>query len=191
MTRRILTVAVAVLSLLVLASEPGGAKIGTGVGAGPITLAAPARAGNTYNLPSLWVVNTGDETSVYRVAVDPNVARGDARRLARGWVKVAQGSFALTPGQGRWVPLSLHVPPTAPAGRYRANLVAGTVRDNSGGAGVGASAATELRFTIGGRAPIVDGGSDDRPVWLVGGALVLAAGATAARRGARRRRAVI
>lgn len=124
------------------------AKIGTGVGAAPIALSAPARAGSSYSLPSLWVVNTGDEPAVYRVAVGPSSSGKKMAGVPRGWVKIGRDGFNLTPGEGTWVPLSLQVPADAAAGRYEANLVAGTLRQNSGGAGLGAAAATRLQFTV-------------------------------------------
>lgn len=178
---------------LMLAAAPGSdAKIGTGVGAAPITLKAPARAGSNYSLPSLWVVNTGDEPAIYAVAVTPSTrTKQNTTNVRPAWVKIARRGFRLAPGEGTWVPLALSVPRDAPGGRYEANLVAGTVRENAGGAGLGAAAATRLQFrVIGGRPEAQSRGDGPSPAALAGAAIAAAAVALAEMHRRRRRRSL-
>lgn len=184
MTRRFWLAVLALAGSLALQLPAATAKIGTGVGADPISLAVPARAGGSYDLPPLWVVNTGDEDGVYRVAVEVGAA-GTGRAVPRSWVSVRSDNFELAPGTGRWVPLALHVPRTAAAGRYRGMIVAGTVRENVGGSGIGAAAATHMEFTVAG--PAATKAAGDAPPTGTGAAAVATVVAIAAALRHRRR----
>jgi len=138
------------LAVLVLAATPvqSLASLGTGVGASPITLARPAEPGKTYQLPSLYVVNTGTEASYYGVRAE-RISQGSQRPIPPAWVTFAKNHFQLQPQQGIQVPLILTVPGDARPGDYMTNLVAGTMPANqTSGVALGAAAATQLVFTV-------------------------------------------
>src|SRR2546423_13412021 len=100
------------------------ASLGTGVGASPITLADPVRPGQNYQLPSLYVVNTGTEASDYGVHV-ARLSQGTQRDVPASWVHIGKPRFHLEPNQSTTVPLNLALPDNAPPGDYLTNLVAG------------------------------------------------------------------
>src|SRR2546423_4045049 len=124
------------------------ASLGTGVGASPITLAHPVRPGYTYQLPSLYVVNTGTEGSDYGVHV-ARLSPGTERDVPVSWVHIGKPRFHLEPNQSTTVPLNLALPDNAPPGDYLTNLVAGTLPPGqTGGVALGAAAAGKLTFTV-------------------------------------------
>ncbi len=151
--QRIALVGLASALLLGAGAGSAGADIGAGVGAVPIALDVPARAGVSYDLLPLFVVNTGSESGTYRVRVAaPTKARATDLHAPTTWVRFGRNDFALAAGESARVPIRLSVPADALPGRYRANLVVSTVKlggpSGPAGAGVGASAATELRFRV-------------------------------------------
>lgn len=124
------------------------ASLGAGVGASPITLAQPAQAGHTYQLPSLYVINTGTDASYYLVRVQA-IGQTQAKPVPAGWVQFGRNHFQLQPKQALAVPMTLTVPSDARTGSYRSYLVAGTVpAAQTSGVAFGAAAATRLEFTV-------------------------------------------
>jgi hypothetical protein len=176
-TRRGWAIVPLALALLVVGCPPpaeatGG--IGAGVGASPIELTTPAHPGGVYPLPDVLVVNTGNETSTYRLAVE-ELGRPKGRVVPAGWVRFDRNDFALGPGVSVKVPLVLNVAATAAKGRYASDIVVSTVAPSKGtGARVGAQAATALRFRVGGQASGAQPGSVGVP-WEVFLAIGIAA----------------
>lgn len=157
------------------------ADVGAGVGASPIALAAIATPGNTYSLPSLYVVNTGTVMSSYRLSVE-QLSPNHGRAAPPSWITFARNNFPLAAKQTTSVALALRVPSDAVPGTYQSDLVAGTGQVRSGsGATAGARAATKLTFTVG------EGGGGfpwPWPGWsyVVLAIVLLAAGATVLQR---------
>src|SRR3982074_1449235 len=79
-----------------LAPVGGGGGAGPGVGAPPITLSETAIPGHSYTLPSLYLVNTGTETSRYGVRV-ARLEQGQQRDVPTSWVAVASTTLNLDP----------------------------------------------------------------------------------------------
>ena len=140
--------AAAVLLLLMLAVAPAGASIGVGVGAAPLRLAAPASPGGSYQLPSLYVVNTGSQASDYLVRVQL-LGHPPGRDVPAAWVHLGLTRLQLGAHDHALIPVTLAVPKDAPGGAYRTDLIASTVMTRPGrGAGLGAAAADLLSFTV-------------------------------------------
>jgi hypothetical protein len=151
------------------------ADVGAGVGASPVVLASVARPGHTYQLPALYVVNTGTVVSSYRVRVEP-FSTGRERTVPGGWVRFDRNDFPLRPKESTSVPMTLAVPSGAPTGNYMSDLVVGTIPTGSGTAVLGAQAATHLQFRVGGGANMWW----SWPWWVYAiAAMVLALGAVA------------
>jgi hypothetical protein len=135
-----------------LGAVPASATIGAGVGASPLQLSKSLTPGNTYRLPSLYVLNTGTEQATYHI----RAARVDGKggtTLPTGWVAALQNDITLQPNQHTLVPLSLNVPAQAPGGEYETDVVASASTPHSAGStAVGAGAATLLRATVVGHA---------------------------------------
>jgi hypothetical protein len=137
-----LGVAAALLPNVVLAA------VGTGIGASPIALAGDARPGHTYRLPSVYVVNTGDQPATYLLKVQ-RLVPGPGRSVPAGWVLIARDSLALRPAESATVALVLRVPAGAAVGAYESDIVAAAFAVGvAGGTSIGAAAATRLSFTV-------------------------------------------
>jgi hypothetical protein len=136
------------LLLLLLAAAPAGASVGVGVGAAPLRLAGPARPGGHYRLPSLYVVNTGTQTSDYLVRVQ-RLGHPTGRAVPASWVHLGRAQLRLLPRQHTLVPVTVSVPDDAASGAYGTDLVASTVMKQPGhGTALGAAAADRLIFTV-------------------------------------------
>jgi hypothetical protein len=144
----LLTLAISLL-LGGAASTSAAGDTGAGVGANPIVLSDAARAGTEYQLPSLYVLNTGTVASHYRVVVE-QLAPRHGRAVPPSWISFDRNGFMLTPNESTSVKLTLNVPADAPSGRYSSDLVAGTeAGPGTRGAVASAQAATKLMFTVG------------------------------------------
>jgi len=133
---------------MALVPRGGSATLGTAVGANPITLKEPAVPGRSYELPSFFVINSGDEASYYSVRVE-RLSQGAGRPVPPGWVRIGRNHFPLNPQESMQVPLTLTVPRDAAAGDYLSNLIASTEPpDRRSGVALGAAAATRLEFQV-------------------------------------------
>jgi hypothetical protein len=140
---------VASIVLVVSSAVPASGDTGAGVGANPIVLSAVATAGNAYQLPSLYVVNTGTVPSHYRLKVE-QLAPRRGRAVPASWISFDRNDFLLTPKESTSVKLTLTVPADAAAGKYVSDVVAGTEAGTRvSGAVAAAQAATKLMFTVG------------------------------------------
>lgn len=122
------------------------AKVGVGVGLGKIQIDEELFPGGIYNLPSLPVLNTGDEDGEYEVEVT-YLTEQEEMRPAGEWFSFSPQSFHLAAGESQIVDVSLTFPVDARPGDYFAFLEAHPV---TGGEGVtiGVAAATKLNFTL-------------------------------------------
>jgi hypothetical protein len=135
---------------------------GAGVGANPIVLSAVATAGHEYQLPSLYVVNTGTVPSRYHLKVE-QFAPHRGRAVPPHWISFDRNDFLLTPKESTSVKLTLTVPSGTLPGKYVSDVAAGTeVQTRVPGAVAGAQAATKLMFTVG----TGNGGGIQWPWWL-------------------------
>lgn len=125
------------------------ANVGVGVGLGKVVLDAPLKPGTIYDLPTLPVINTGDETTEYEAFIEyqENVPE---LRPGRDWVTFTPRTFSLEPGKVQPVEMTLRVPVNAKPGDYYAFLEARPLRKarTTGGASVGVAAASKFYFTV-------------------------------------------
>ncbi len=125
------------------------AKLGVGVGTGKIEIDQAMKAGLIYDLPSLIVLNTGDEASEYTIGIQhrekqPELVPEDS------WFQFEPKTFYLEPGENQIVNIRLTLPVKgAKPGDYFAFLQAYPVQKaTSGGTTIGVAAATKLYFTV-------------------------------------------
>lgn len=124
------------------------ARIGVGVGTGIIQVDDKLRSGMSYELPSLTVLNTGDESSDYFVSL---AYHQDQPELAppKEWFSFTPKSFYLEPGEAQTVKIRLNLPLKTPIGDYFAYLEGQpTKRNESGSTSIGIAAAAKLYFTV-------------------------------------------
>jgi hypothetical protein len=143
-------VAFAAFSVLVPAAQ---ASVGVGVQAAPVRLGSAARAGGSYALPAVYVLDTGtqDESISIRVVR----LHGEAGRgVPSSWVRDTGPGLRLSPHQSARVPLELVVPGGAKPGRYLSHIVvSGSAVTSVGHANLGVAAATALEFSVAPGAP--------------------------------------
>jgi hypothetical protein len=124
------------------------ASIGVGIGTGKIQIAAPLKPGGIYELPSIVVLNTGDEPAHYEVTVQ---YQKDALQMwpDREWFRFSPQTFELEPGKVQVVQTSVRLPTKVQAGDYFGYLEAHPVKkDVPGQASIGIAAAAKLYFSI-------------------------------------------
>ncbi len=136
-------IAVLILPLMIFA------KIGVGIGTGRIEINEPLRPGGIYDLPSLSIVNTGDEPSDYGVRITYH-GQYPELKPAEEWFSFSPSSFRLEPGQSQTVAVKLSLPiKGVEPGDYFCFLQAHpVVKSEEGITIVSIAAASKLYFTI-------------------------------------------
>ncbi len=130
-----------------LASMPAGAKIGVGVGLGKIQIDEPLLPGGIYKLPTIPVLNTGDEEMVYEMDVTFQHEQPDLRP-EKDWFEFKPQIFTLAGGGSQAVEVGLNLPLKITPGNYFAYLEAHPVATAQGGVTIGVAAATKTYFTV-------------------------------------------
>ncbi|MCH7730639.1 hypothetical protein IID21_03890, partial [Patescibacteria group bacterium] len=126
--------------------SPALAKIGVGVGLGKVQIDEALSPGGIYNLPSLPVLNTGDEDGIYEVEVT-YLSEQEQMRPAGEWFSFSPQSFPLAAGASQLVDISLTLPVDTRPGDYFAFLEAHPVAEGEG-VTIGVAAATKLNFSV-------------------------------------------
>jgi hypothetical protein len=136
-----------VLSILILSAVPVSANMGVGVDLAEIKVDEVLTPGNSYHLPAVGVINTGDQTADYEVVITYLTSQPELMPSA-GWFRFEPRDFSLEAGISRKVSLTLHLPRDAAPGDYFALIEAHPVVVGSGGAAIAVAAATKLRFSV-------------------------------------------
>ena len=131
---------------LVLSFSLAFAKVGVGVGLGKVQIDEALSPGGIYNLPSLPVLNTGDEDMEYEVEVT-YLSEQEEMQPAGEWFNFSPQRFPLTAGSSQAVDIVLTLPVDARPGDYFAFLEAHPVARGEG-VTIGVAAATKLNFTV-------------------------------------------
>ena len=124
------------------------ASIGVGVGTGKIVVNEALKPGQIYILPSLTVLNTGDETSYYKVSITYHEQQPELMPPGE-YFEFSPATFELEPGEAQVVDVRLNLPLKVEPGQYFAYLEASpTATAATGGASVGVAAAAKLYFEV-------------------------------------------
>jgi len=124
------------------------AKIGVGVGTGKIQVDEKLKPGIIYNLPSLAVINTGNEPSDYVVSISFQQDQPEIKP-DQNWFVFTPSKFYLQPGEVKNVSIKLNLPLKVIPGDYFAYLEAQPVkRVENGKTSIGVAAAAKLYFTV-------------------------------------------
>lgn len=133
---------------LCLATGDAEAQLGVGITPGIVRVDEPLLPGGSYNLPSVQVINTGNESSDYGVAL-ASVADQEELQPSADFIILSPTSFHLEPGANQVVSLSLAIPLKAKPGDYLAYIEAHPVATGTGGGmQIGVAAATKVYFTV-------------------------------------------
>ena len=151
MMRKIFSLLAIVLAAAVLSCLPAAyvhAQLGVGVTPAVIQVDEPLLPGGRYSLPSLQVLNTGNESSDYGVEL-ASMAEQEELQPSADFIILNPTSFHLEPGASQVVSLSLDIPLKAKPGNYLAYVEAHPVATSGGGGmQIGVAAATKLYFTV-------------------------------------------
>lgn len=123
------------------------AKVGVGMGAGEIRLTEDIKLGGIYEIPSVRIFNTGDETTTYGMNVAYHQDYHELRP-AKDWFSFSPATFTLSPEESQEVLITMTVPLKADPGDYFAFVESGPVASNAPGTSVGVAVATKLFFTV-------------------------------------------
>lgn len=124
------------------------ARIGVGVGTGKIQVEDKLKPGIIYELPSLTVLNTGDEESDYEVNVSYHEKQPQLRS-PQNWFIFSPQKFHLEPGKAQTVTIKLNLPVRTEPGEYFAYLEGHPFKKSvSGNTTIGVAAAAKLYFTV-------------------------------------------
>ncbi len=129
-----------------------------------VCYAGIARPGHSYSMSSSYWVNTGTEPETFVFRADPPAGAS--------WIKMAESSVTLDPGQAVSIPVTLAVPVGAAKGIYGARLEASGAEESvEFGVGVRPGCAGPAA------PPLVPGGGRGfpLPLWVVTGLLLTAA----------------
>ena len=144
----LLAIVLAGALLLCLPAADIQAQVGVGIMPGIIRVDEPLLPGGRYNLPSLQVVNTGNESSDYGVEL-ASMAEQEELQPPAEFIILSPTSFHLEPGANQVVSLSLDIPLKAKPGDYLAYIEAHpTATSGGGGMQIGVAAATKVYFTV-------------------------------------------
>ena len=147
-TFNLLAIVLAGTVLLWLPGADVQAQSGVGIMPGIIRVDKPLLPGGRYDLPSLQVLNTGNESSDYGVEL-ASMAEQEELQPPADFIIISPTSFHLEPGANQVVSLSLDIPVKAKPGDYLAYVEAHPVATGGGGGmQIGVAAATKLYFTV-------------------------------------------
>lgn len=124
------------------------AKIGVGVGTGKIRVTDKLKPGTIYQLPSLSVVNTGDQPSDYDVGISYHEKQKQLEP-PEGWFIFTPKRFHLNPGKVQVVNIKLNLPIRIEPGDYFAYVEGRPAQKSTNGiTSIGIAAAAKLYFTV-------------------------------------------
>jgi len=159
----VMAAATAVLVSLPVAAS---ASIGVGIQAGPVRLGSVAQPGRTYDLPPVYVVDTGTEPESVRLVVK-RLSHGPGRDVPPSWIQVSSQDVKLDAHESARIPVKLVVPSDAKPGAYLSDVVVhGSAGLDAGQATLAVAAATKLQFTV---------GHDPAPAGLLSGSITTVA----------------
>jgi len=122
---------------------------GVGIATGTITVDEDLMSGMNYNLPSITIMNTGDETTTY--GVDVAYHQNQAQHLIpKDWLKLSPSTFVLEAGKSQVVDIKLELPISEVVpGDYFCYLEGFPKQETTAGeTSIGIAAAAKLYFTI-------------------------------------------
>lgn len=136
-------------TVLVMSYSSSFATLGVGVATGKIIVEDELKPGIIYELPSITVLNTGDEKSEYKLSIAYHEAQEELKPDI-DWFKFTPSIFELEPNTTQEVKVVLDLPIKALPGDYFAYVEASPIKSasSSNGATVGIAAATKLYFNI-------------------------------------------
>jgi len=147
--KKILVICLPLVLLLLLPITDVFATIGVGVGTGKIVVEDELKPGSVYRLPSISVINTGDEAGEYSIGIAYHQDQPEFEP-PKSWFRFSPEVFSLEPQQLQVVDVTLDVPVNAIPGDYFAYIEAFPLSNSGEGSvtTIGIAAASKLYFEI-------------------------------------------
>lgn len=124
------------------------AKIGVGINTGQIKVEEKLKAGMIYKLPSVTIINTGDEPADYETSIAYQ-QRQPELKPKQEWFIFTPSKFHLEPGKGQLVEIKINLPLKIEPGDYFCYLEGHPLASvEKGKANIGVAAGTKLYFTV-------------------------------------------
>jgi len=124
------------------------ARVGVGIGTGKIVVEDKLKPGEIYRLPSLTVLNTGDEPGKYEVGITYHEKQPELPP-PEAWFNFKPPEFDLKPGGVKVVEVLLNLPVKVEPGDYFAYVEGRPIIiKDDGQAHIGVAAAAKLYFTV-------------------------------------------
>jgi hypothetical protein len=134
------------IQAVVITAKDASADRGVGITLSRVEIDDQLERGASYELPTLGVLNSGDEAGEYEVGITYDEGQTEIRPKA-DWFHFEPQRFHLTAGQVQNVRISLVLPRGAEPGDYYAFIEARPISRGEG-ATIDVAAATHLSFTI-------------------------------------------
>ena len=146
--RKIFVLSVFSFVVFVLSTCATFANIGVGVNTGKIQVDEKLKAGMIYKLPSITVINTGDEPADYETTIAYHQDQPELRP-GQNWITFTPQKFHLDPGKGQLVEIKINLPIKIEPGNYFAYLEGHPIATvQKGNTVLGVAAASKLYFTV-------------------------------------------
>lgn len=124
------------------------AKLGVGIGTGKIVVSEKLKPGQIYTLPSVTILNTGDEAGRYGVRISYHEGQKELEP-EEDWFVFSPNEFELEPSGAQPVEIKLNLPLNMEPGDYFAYVEGYPTKKADGGVTtIGIAAASKLYFTV-------------------------------------------
>lgn len=135
--------------IFIFSSSHSFAKIGVGINTGEIRIKEPLKAGMIHRLPSITIINTGDEPGDYitNVAYQQEYTEIQPNK---NWFIFSPSEFYLQPKEGKAIEVKLNLPLNVKPGNYFCYLEGrpGSSIQQKKGTVLGVAAGAKLYFTV-------------------------------------------
>jgi hypothetical protein len=158
------------------------ASVGVGIQANPVRLSGTAHPGGSYQLPPVYVQNTGSQAETLSVRVERlQASPAGTNAVPQSWIHSSwTQDSSIQAGQSANIPLQLIPPGNAKPGSYSSDIVVtGSTTPAGGDLRFGAAAATALEFQI---TPAPASGLPAWKLWTIVALIVIGAATLAYRR---------
>ena len=136
-----------VVALWMLRSGNTEGQAGVGLSNGSMRVEQDLYSGNSYQLPAVVVVNTGEIAADYSVRIVHRAEQQELRPL-KDWFTFDPRRFSLKPKLEQSVSVEIRLPVGAEPGEYFALIEAYPVARSGGGPTIQIAAATKLNFKV-------------------------------------------
>lgn len=148
MVRKLCAFLIGLIMIFLFSSQIACARIGVGVNTGKIEVSEKLKAGMIYKLPSITIINTGDEPSEYITSVAYQQSQPEFKPK-QDWFIFSPAKFHLEPGKAQIVEIKINLPLKIEPGDYFAYLEGRPVATvTEGKTTLGVAAASKLYFTV-------------------------------------------